>query len=98
MIVPQQRERTESGILRAVCHYRPGRGRGSVQIAIAVHEGLPVLERNGKATVVLRRHAEMTEKYKMPNPCTSCHSDKANAWAVSELNKWTNFSPWRVGN
>ena len=24
----------------------------------------------------------MTDKYKIPNPCTSCHTDKTTAWAT----------------
>lgn len=39
----------------------------------------------------------MSEKYKVPNPCTACHSDRTNEWATEELRKWTNMSPWRVG-
>ena len=38
----------------------------------------------------------MTEKYKIPNACTSCHKDKSNEWALKELNKWPGVSPWRV--
>ncbi len=38
----------------------------------------------------------MTDKYKMPNPCTSCHKDKSTAWASNELKGWTTTSPWRV--
>jgi predicted CXXCH cytochrome family protein len=38
-----------------------------------------------------------TEKYKVPNPCTSCHTDRTNAWAAGELRKWETVSPWRVG-
>jgi len=26
----------------------------------------------------------MTDKYKMPNPCTSCHTDKSTEWATKE--------------
>ncbi len=40
----------------------------------------------------------MTEHYKVPNPCTSCHADRGNEWATSELLKWKNVSPWRVGH
>ncbi len=39
-----------------------------------------------------------TEQSKIPNPCTACHSDKSNAWAIEELKKWPNASPWRVAN
>jgi hypothetical protein len=38
----------------------------------------------------------MTETLKVPNPCTSCHSDRTNEWATEELRKWENVSPWRV--
>jgi predicted CXXCH cytochrome family protein len=39
----------------------------------------------------------MTETSKIPNPCTSCHKDKSNAWASETLRSWPEFSPWRVG-
>ena len=38
----------------------------------------------------------MTDKYKMPNPCTSCHKDKSTAWATEQLRRWPEHSPWRV--
>ncbi len=37
-----------------------------------------------------------TEALKVPNSCTSCHSDRTVQWATGELKKWTNVSPWRV--
>jgi predicted CXXCH cytochrome family protein len=39
----------------------------------------------------------MTDKYKMPNPCTSCHVGKSTDWATKELVSWKTTSPWRVG-
>jgi predicted CXXCH cytochrome family protein len=39
---------------------------------------------------------EMTERYGIPNPCTSCHKDKSTAWATEELRHWPERSPWRV--
>jgi predicted CXXCH cytochrome family protein len=39
---------------------------------------------------------EMTEQYKIPNPCTSCHKDKTTAWAKAALKSWREFSSWRV--
>ena len=39
-----------------------------------------------------------TEQSGIPNPCTSCHADRTNAWAIAELKKWSNASPWRVSN
>ncbi len=37
-----------------------------------------------------------TERYGVPNPCTSCHADETNAWALAELRRWPQVSPWRV--
>jgi predicted CXXCH cytochrome family protein len=39
----------------------------------------------------------LTESSGVPNPCTSCHVGKSNAWAKKELQSWTTTSPWRVG-
>ena len=38
----------------------------------------------------------MTDKYKIPNPCTMCHADKSTAWATDALHHWPERSPWRV--
>jgi predicted CXXCH cytochrome family protein len=38
----------------------------------------------------------MTDKYKIPNPCTSCHTDKTTAWASEALRQWPERSPWRM--
>jgi predicted CXXCH cytochrome family protein len=38
----------------------------------------------------------MTDKYKIPNPCTSCHKDKTTAWALDALSQWSNVSSWRM--
>ena len=40
----------------------------------------------------------MTEKYGIPNPCTSCHKDKSTGWATAALNQWSNVSPWRMAS
>jgi predicted CXXCH cytochrome family protein len=39
----------------------------------------------------------LTESSGVPNPCTSCHVGRSNAWAKKELQSWTTTSPWRVG-
>ena len=39
---------------------------------------------------------EMTDQYKIPNPCTSCHADKTTAWARDTMKQWPDVSPWRV--
>jgi predicted CXXCH cytochrome family protein len=38
----------------------------------------------------------MTDKYKIPNACTSCHSDKNTAWAADAMSHWASESPWRM--
>jgi predicted CXXCH cytochrome family protein len=38
----------------------------------------------------------MTEQYKIPNPCTSCHKDKTTSWAKETLKTWRDQSPWRT--
>jgi hypothetical protein len=39
---------------------------------------------------------ELTQSLGIPNPCTGCHRDKDVPWAIGELKKWPNVSPWRV--
>jgi len=38
----------------------------------------------------------MTDEYKIPNPCTSCHKDKTTSWAREAMRGWPNVSGWRV--
>lgn len=52
--------------------------------------------------VMVRSHTfrfispSLTEKFKMPNSCNTCHSDKSPQWALDELKKWPEVSPWRL--
>jgi predicted CXXCH cytochrome family protein len=39
-----------------------------------------------------------TDSLKVPNPCTTCHTDKDTKWAAAALKSWPEFSPWRVAN
>ena len=67
---------------------------------VACH--MPKIETQGVPGAFVSSHTfrfitpSMTEKYKMPNPCTSCHTDKSTAWAGKELSSWKTTSPWRV--
>jgi hypothetical protein len=36
-------------------------------------------------------------RLKMPDPCTTCHTDKTTAWATEALRSWPELSPWRIG-
>jgi len=54
------------------------------------------------ADVKVRAHTfafitpQMTDEYKIPNPCTSCHTDKSTAWATEVMRRWPERSPWRM--
>jgi len=54
------------------------------------------------ADVKVRAHTfafitpQMTDGYKIPNPCTSCHMDKSTAWATEVMRRWPERSPWRM--
>jgi len=39
---------------------------------------------------------EETERLKVPNACTTCHTDKTSKWAMEALRGWDGVSPWRV--
>jgi predicted CXXCH cytochrome family protein len=38
----------------------------------------------------------LTIQYGVPNPCTSCHKHETNQWALDQLRRWQNISPWRL--
>jgi predicted CXXCH cytochrome family protein len=38
----------------------------------------------------------MTDRFKIPNPCTTCHAEKSTAWATEALERWPERSPWRA--
>jgi len=38
----------------------------------------------------------LTDQSGVPNPCTSCHTDKNTAWAAKQLQSWSNVSAWRM--
>ncbi len=66
---------------------------------VACH--MPAIETEGVPGTFVHAHTfrfiapEMTEKYGMPNPCTSCHKEKSTVWAKDELRGWPGYSPWQ---
>ena len=68
---------------------------------VACH--MPAIETEGPANTMVHAHTfrfitpAMTDEYKIPNPCTSCHSDKTTAWAADAMHQWSERSPWRLG-
>ena len=83
--------------LEAHTHHKAG-SAGSR--CVACH--MPQIETEGVPATFVHAHTfkfitpEMTEKYKIPNPCTSCHTDKTTTWASDAMNHWPDGSPWRV--
>jgi len=67
---------------------------------VACH--MPAIETEGVPGTYVHAHTfrfitpTMTDKYTIPNPCTSCHTDKSTAWATEALRHWPERSPWRV--
>ena len=77
-------------------HHKKGSAGSS---CIACH--MPKIETT-IADVKVRAHTfafitpSMTDRYKIPNPCTTCHEDKTTAWATEALKQWPERSPWRM--
>jgi len=67
---------------------------------IACH--MPQIETEGPPNTFVHAHTfrfitpQMTDKYKIPNPCTQCHADKSTAWATAAMRHWPERSPWRL--
>jgi predicted CXXCH cytochrome family protein len=84
------------GSLEQHSHHRP-ESTGSSCIACHMPEIADTI-----ANVRVRSHTfrfispAMTDKYGIPNPCTSCHEDQSTAWARKAMDDWTNVSPWRM--
>jgi len=67
---------------------------------VACH--MPAIETEGVPGALVHAHTfrfilpEMTDKYAIPNPCTTCHQDKSTAWAEDAMKQWPERSPWRA--
>ena len=78
-------------------HHKPG-SAGSQ--CIACH--MPQIETEGPPNTFVRAHTfrfitpRMTDKYGIPNPCTSCHKDKSTEWATQAIGNWPERSAWRL--
>jgi predicted CXXCH cytochrome family protein len=85
-----------SGTIEEHTHHKKGSAGSS---CVTCH--MPKIETT-IADVKVRAHTfafitpAMTDKYKIPNPCTTCHADKSTAWATDALRHWPERSPWRV--
>jgi predicted CXXCH cytochrome family protein len=93
---PNSRNGPRTATLAAHTHHKDG-STGSE--CVACH--MPKIEVT-IANVNVRAHTfafitpAMTDKYKIPNPCTSCHTDKTTGWAAEAMRHWPERSPWRA--
>jgi predicted CXXCH cytochrome family protein len=67
---------------------------------VACH--MPAIETEGPPNTFVHAHTfrfvtpAVTDQYKIPNPCTTCHADKTTAWATEAIRRWPERSPWRL--
>ena len=77
-------------------HHKDG-SAGSA--CVACH--MPAIETEGVPGAFVHAHTfrfippSATEKYGIPNPCTSCHADKSTGWAQDAMSRWPERSAWR---
>jgi predicted CXXCH cytochrome family protein len=77
-------------------HHKPGSAGND---CVSCH--MPKIEQT-IADINVRSHTfrfitpAMTDAYKIPNPCTTCHKDKSTAWATAQMKAWPDVSPWRI--
>ena len=63
---------------------------------------MPAIQSEGVPGTYVHAHTfrfispSATDKYGIPNPCTSCHTNKPTSWATAILQGWTERSPWRL--
>lgn len=63
---------------------------------------MPAMQTEGVPGTFVHAHTfrfvspAMTDKYGIPNPCTSCHKEKATAWAADAMHHWPERSAWRT--
>ncbi|MFN8058566.1 MAG: cytochrome c3 family protein [Vicinamibacterales bacterium] len=77
--------------------HHPAESAGSDCVACHMPQNAPTI-----ANVNIRNHTfkfvtpGLTDDFKIPNPCLSCHKDRSTAWAREALRGWSGLSPWRV--
>ena len=84
--------------IEAHTHHKKGSAGGD---CVSCH--MPPIETEGVPGTFVHAHTfrfitpEMTDKYGMPNPCTSCHKEKTTAWAKDQMRSWPEYSSWQPG-
>lgn len=94
---PQSPNGPHQATLQAHTHHPDGTPGSQ---CIACH--MPAIESEGVPGAYVHAHTfrfispTMTDRYRIPNPCTSCHQDKSTAWAEEAMSHWPETSPWRI--
>jgi predicted CXXCH cytochrome family protein len=94
---PQSPNGPRGTTLETHTHHKDG-SAGSE--CVACH--MPNVESEGVPGAFVHAHTfrfispAMTDKLKIPNPCTSCHAGKSTAWAKDAMNHWPEASPWQL--
>lgn len=63
---------------------------------------MPAIQTEGVPGAFVHAHTfrfispSLTDKYDIPNPCTSCHKEKSTAWAEDAMSHWPERSPWSL--
>jgi predicted CXXCH cytochrome family protein len=82
-------------------HHTQHRADGAGSRCAACH--MPLIART-VGDVNVRSHTfrfispAATARDGVPNPCTSCHTDRSTDWAISALKTWPGVSSWRVSD
>jgi predicted CXXCH cytochrome family protein len=93
---PQSPNGPRTATIEEHTHHKKG-SAGSE--CIACH--MPQIETEGPPNTFVRSHTfkfitpSLTVKYKIPNPCNSCHADKSPEWSAQTISQWSERSPWR---
>jgi predicted CXXCH cytochrome family protein len=78
-------------------HHRDGSAGSD---CVACH--MPKIEAEGVPGEYVHAHTfrfippGMTDQYHIPNPCTTCHSDKSTSWAEEAMSHWPEWPSWKV--
>jgi len=91
--------RLQAGPQGSVAHHTQHEADGEGGQCVVCH--MPSIART-VGDVHVRSHTfkfispALTERYGVPNPCTSCHTDQTTQWALDALESWPQISPWRL--
>jgi predicted CXXCH cytochrome family protein len=94
---PESANGPHTATFEAHTHHKAGSAGGD---CVACH--MPAIESEGVPGTFVHAHTfefvtpAMSERYKIANPCTSCHHDKSTAWAREAMSHWPEASPWRL--